>query len=262
MCVWLACDTFDRLYKQHATPPHIMMPYTDQKKNNVTTGGKWLWDYVMSQVEYLKDPRQLFLMFRLTKQTQCYALYQNASAFAFNAADSKPIDQRAYEVIPPDAPCKAYADIHFDVDLDTVLAHYKQKAMIEYGIDAEFEISDVHDHSARIIISNMTLANNNDGTMENFFKDTAALQDRCYILQEVYSKWYSRHIQIQNQEDEEHIARCLVTNPTTPVVTRAISKQFSFIHVPDTIDETVGFWESMDFIEMIGETGLWWDASP
>ena len=42
--------------------------------------------------------------------------------------------------------------------------------------------------------------------------------------------------------------------------TRAISKQFSFIHVPDTIDETVGFWESMDFIEMIGETGLWWDA--
>ena len=42
---------------------------------------------------------------------------------------------------------------------------------------------------------------------------------------------------------------------------RATTKQFGIIHIPHTLDETVGFWEAMGFTEIPGESGLWWDCS-
>jgi len=82
-----------------------MMLYSDQKKNDVPTGGRWFWDIDMMQAEYNKDPSQFMLALHAPI---CYALYPNASAFTYNMPDSKPINQRAYEIIPPNTPCKAY----------------------------------------------------------------------------------------------------------------------------------------------------------
>ena len=41
---------------------------------------------------------------------------------------------------------------------------------------------------------------------------------------------------------------------------RATTKRFGYIHIPHTLDETVGFWEEMGFTEMPGESGLCWDC--
>jgi len=191
-----------------------MMLYSDQKKNDVPTGGRWFWDIDMMQAEYNKDPSQFMLALHAPI---CYALYPNASAFTYNMPDSKPINQRAYEIIPPNTPCKAYADLAFasQADLDNILAHYKHNAMREYGIDALFEVSDLSDCSARIIISNMPLANNHDGQMKGFFTNA----DKLFSIdQDIYSPAYHRQISITDQQDPDHIARFLVTNPAVPVV--------------------------------------------
>ena len=190
------------------------MLYSDQKKNDVPTGGKWYCDGDMAHAEYLKDPSQFMLMLN---PPNCYALYPNASAFTYNLPDSKPINQRAYEIIPMNAPCKAYADLAFEsqADLDKILAQYKHKAMREYGIDPLFEISDLSNCTARIIISNMPLANNHDGRMKNFFIITDKM---CHIKQDIYSPGYHRQISITDQQDPDHIAKFLVTNPVVPVI--------------------------------------------
>jgi len=190
------------------------MLYSDQKKNDVPTGGKWYRDGDMAHAEYIKDPSQFLL---LLNPPNCYAVYPTASAFTYNLPDSKPINQRAYEIIPMNAPCKAYANLVFkpQVDLHTILAHYKRKAMREYGIDPLFEISDLSDRSARIIISNMPLSNNHDGQMQGFFTS----EDKLFSIDEsIYSLGYRRQISITDQQDPDHIARFLVTNPAVPVL--------------------------------------------
>ena len=191
-----------------------MMLYSDQKKNDVPIGGKWYCDAAMMQAEYNKGPSQFMLALNTPN---CYGLYPNARTFTYKLCDSKPINQRAYEIIPPNTPCKAYADLVFNsqADLDEILAHYKHKAMCGYGIDPLFEISDLSDCSARIIISNMPLANNHDGQMKDFFTSTDKLFS---INQDIYSPAYHRQISITDQQDPDHIARFLVTNSVVPVV--------------------------------------------
>jgi len=191
-----------------------MMLYSDQKKNDVPTGGKWYLDAGMAHAEYLKDPSQFLLMLN---PPNCYALYPTASAFTYNLPDSKPINQRAYEIIPMNAPCKAYANLVFksQADLHEILAHYKRKAMREYGVDPLFEISDFTDCSARIIISNMPLSNNHNGQMQGFFTS----EDKLFSIDEdIYSLGHRRQISITDQQDPDHIARFLVTNPAVPVL--------------------------------------------